>query len=157
MEDIGLYIFRICCCALIVGALQAVSGTGTNGSIKKLIGGLFMAFVVISPLRQIELGELWRIPEDHYRQGQAISEQAQSDTVDAISDIIIQRTQAYILDEAKSLDAMIEVTAIALDPETLEPLHVELTGKISPHDRAVLSESIESNLGIAKEEQVWNS
>lgn len=155
MDQIAAYILRVCCSALIAGVLLTIGGDGPGGKVRRLICGLFMTFVVISPLKQIHLDEIWELPEEAYREGQDISAAAQEEAMEEICSIIIQRTRAYILDEAGSLDARIEVTAISLDPDTLEPAGVELTGQLSPYDRSILSDYMEDTLGIEKEAQVW--
>ena len=156
MDMDGTYILRICCCAVIGGAIITIGGKGPESKVRRMIVGLFIAFSVISPLREIHLNDLWSLPDVLYEEGEQITAAAQADTKDEISDIIIERTQAYILDEANSLDAQIQVTMIRLDPDTLEPVQVELTGNISPYARSVLSDSIECSLGIGKGDQLWN-
>lgn len=155
MDQIAAYILRVCCSALIAGTLLTIGSDGPGSKVRKLLCGLFMTFVVISPLKQIHLDEIWELPEEVYQEGQQISAAAQEQVSEEICSIIIQRTRAYILDEAGSLDARIEVSAISLDPDTLEPVGVELTGQLSADDRSVLSDYIEDTLGIKKEAQVW--
>ena len=156
MDAVGAYVLRVCCCALIGGVILTIGGDGPGRKVRKLIVGLFMASIVISPLRKIQLGELWDLPDDLYAEGQDITATAQEDTKNAISDIIIERTRSYILDEANSLDAKIQVTMIRLDPYTLTPVQVALTGDVSPYARSLLSDTIENGLGIGKEDQIWN-
>lgn len=156
MEGIAAYILRVCCSALIAGTVMTIGGDGSGAKARKLICGLFMAFVVISPMKQIQLEEVWELPEQSYREGQDICADAQEQAVEEISSVIIQRTRAYILDKAGSLGASVEVTAMALDPDTLEPVNVELTGDLSPYDRSMLSAYIQDTLGIEKEAQIWN-
>lgn len=157
MDAIAGYVLRVCCSAVIAGIIQSVCPEGAGGKVRKMIIGIFMAFVVISPLRELELGELWELPEELYDEGQDISAIAQADATDAVSELIIQQLTAYILDEAGSLNADIQVTRVSLDPDTLAPMEIELTGEVSPYARSLLSDSIESNLGIGKEDQTWKT
>lgn len=156
MSTIGGYVLRICCCAIIAGVVSSIGGDGPGSKIRTMICGLFMAFVVISPLRQIEISELWELPDDLYQQGQNITAAAQENTNEAISDIIIERTRTYILDKASSLNVQIQVETIRLDPDTLAPIQVELSGNIAPYQRSILSDFIAETLGIGKEDQIWS-
>lgn len=156
MDTIGAYVLRICCSAVIAGVVTTIGGDGPGSKTRKMICGLFMAFVVISPLREVKLSDIWKLPEDLYQQGQDIAASAQADTNSAISDVIIQRTRTYILDEASSLNAELQVEDIRLDRETLEPVQVELRGKIAPYQRSLMSGFLADTLGIEKEDQIWN-
>lgn len=156
MDAIGAYVLRICCSAVIAGIVLTVGGEGPGSKTRKMICGLFMAFVVISPLREVKLSDLWELPEDLYQQGQDITASAQADTNNAISDIIIQRTRTYILDEASSLHIQLQVDDVRLDQDTLAPVQVELRGEIAPYQRALMSDFLADTLGIEKEDQIWN-
>lgn len=134
---------------------MTIGGDGPGSQVRKLICGVFLAFVIISPLRQVDLDGIWTLPEQFYEEGQNISAAAREDVNMEISAVIIDRTRTYILDEAESLGAQLQVTRIALDPDTLAPNGVELTGSISPYARSALSGYIENTLGIEKEAQVW--
>lgn len=155
MEAIGNYILRLCCCAIIAGAVMSIGGDGAGSRVRKMICGLFIAFVAISPLREFETWKIPELPDDLYQQGLEISACAQEETNDAIREVIIQQTTAYILDEAESLNASIRVTRLSLDPDTLAPDGVTLSGHVSPYQRTLLSGYIEDTLGIGKEEQEW--
>ena len=150
----GDYVLRICCCALICGALGAIGGAGAG--VRKVVQGLFLAFMVISPLRQIELDGLFELPQTLYEQGQEISQAAAMDTREEIEAVIKEELVSYILVEADSLGAEIEVASITLDPDTLEPVEVALSGDISPYKRQMLSGYLYEELGIGKEQQIWN-
>lgn len=156
MNAIGAYVLQICCCAIISGVVAAIGGNGPGSKMKNMICGLFMTFVIISPLREIELTDLWSMPEGFYQEGQDITASAQKNANEAISDIIIERAGTYILDEANSLNVRLQVEKICLDPDTLSPVQVELSGDIAPYQRSILSDYIADTLGIGKEDQIWS-
>ena len=141
----GDYVLRICCCALICGALGAISGSG--GGVRKVVYGLFLAFMVDG---------LFELPQTLYAQGQEISEAASMDAQEEMAAVIKQTLASYILVEADSLGAEIEVASITLDPDSLEPVEVTLSGNISPYKRQMLAGYLYEELGIGKERQTWN-
>jgi hypothetical protein len=68
---------------------------------------------------------------------------------------IIQQTQAYILDKARSLDAELTVEVFLGDGTIPVPIGVRLEGNISPYARKLLSQMLQDDLGIPAEEQIW--
>lgn len=69
-----------------------------------------------------------------------------------IEKIIIEQTQAYILDKADDFGAGLEVEVFVKD---LIPCSVSISGPISPLAKSQLSRYISENLGIPSEEQNW--
>ena len=61
------------------------------------------------------------------------------------------------MDEAASMNAQIEIGPITLDDETLQPLSVEIYGKLTPYRKKMLSDFISEQLGIGKEGQIWKN
>lgn len=155
MQALGAYILRLCCCSIIAGIVITIGGSGPGSKTRKMICGLFITFAAISPLREIELGQLWELPDALYQDGLDISASAQEDVNEAISEVIIGKTRTYILDEADSLNAQIQVTQISLDPDTLVPVTVTLNGDVSPYQRTLLSDYMHKTLGIGKEGVIW--
>lgn len=150
----GTYVLRISCCALICGALGAISSDG--GGVRKTVYGLFFMFMVISPLREIEWEEYLELPRSLLEEGERISEAAATNANEEIAAVITEELASYILVEAGSLGAEIQVVSIDLNPETLEPVGITLTGDISPYDRQLISACLSEELGIGKEQQIWN-
>lgn len=157
MDGVKEYILRLCCAALIAGAVSALGGRGTGAKLRKMICGLFVLFAAISPLRQIQLDDIWSLPVELQTSAQAAAAQGAEQSDQAIRDIIIEQTGAYILDEAASMDADIRIGQVTLDDETMAPVSVELYGTLSPYDKSVLSAFISEQLGIGKEGQIWKN
>lgn len=152
MEEIGRYAIGLCAGALLLGIIMILSGEKQQ---VKWLCSLVMFFLVLSPVRNLELDSAWNLTEEIRQDARQITDQAQENTARQIRDGIIQRTRAYILDEAESLGAEIQVISLALEEEGYRPVRVELRGAISPYDRMHLSDLLEENLGIGKEEQIW--
>ena len=157
MDAVADYIMRLCCAALIAGAVMAIGGNGTGGKIRKIICGLFVMFVAISPLRQVRLDNFIQYPQQLQEQAEAAARDGESQAQDAVRDSIIEQTGAYILDEAASMNAQIEIGPITLDEETLQPLFVEIYGQLTPYRKKMLSDFISEQLGIGKEGQIWKN
>ena len=74
---------------------------------------------------------------------------------DAAGEIIKARTQAYILDKARSLDVALTVEVFLDDATIPAPCGVRIEGAISPYAKKVLSQMMKDDLGIPPEEQIW--
>ena len=152
MQQIGEYVLQLCAGAFLVGILTVISG---GKSQIKWICGLFLIFLVLSPVRQMDLDFVWELSEKSEQEAQSITQQAQEETFHQIREGIIERTRTYILDEAESLGADIQVVSLSLEEGGFIPVRVELQGDISPYDRMLLSDLLEEDLGIGKEGQIW--
>ena len=147
---------QISCAALLIGTLQTIVGKGTAGKTYQLISRIVMIFVVISPLTQLHGNIFFESPISFYRTGQDIVRDTQEDVLCSASDIIIEQVRSYIMDEAESLNAVVEIEEICLDPQTWIPTSIQLRGPISPYDKAMLTDYIQTAIGIEKEAQKWS-
>ena len=68
--------------------------------------------------------------------------------------LINQRLETYILDKADVWGTALTVSFQNYG-ENMMPEQVVLRGKVSPYVKAQLQQSITSDLGIAKENQIW--
>ena len=115
-----------------------------------------MILVMISPIRGYQGGIPFGASYSFYQEGLDITASAQDDADRSISDIIISQARTYIMDEAESLNADIQIKEIELDPKTLMPISVRLAGSISPYDKSMLADFLETTMGVKKEAQKWD-
>ena len=128
---------------------------GTTGSIIKLVCSLFLSFSVIRPIAQIRVEEFSLYSSgilDRSEEAAAIGKEISDD---AISRIIKQETQAYILDKAASLGADIDAEVILSSGEPPVPTEIYIKGTITPYAKTRLQSILSGDLGIAKENQIW--
>ena len=139
----------ILCCVV----RQLLGGKGAVASAVKLISGVFMTLIVIAPILNVRIDTVLDDLDQFKMDGIYAAEDGEKYSKDAMAQIIIDKTQAYILDKAKSLGAEIKVE-LELTDERI-PCAVTVTGKISPYAKQALSQYLESELGIPKEAQRW--
>lgn len=154
MEGLGEYILSVVCAAILCGLVTGISGREqTAGKILQLVCGLFLTLTVIRPIAAVRLEEIVRFSQSMEADAAMALETGRTCYEDALASVIQEKTQAYILDKAQSLDAKIQVqVALAADHTIAE---VVLTGQVSPYARSKLQEMLSSELGIAKERQIW--
>lgn len=139
---------------MILGALGSLCGAGSG--VRKLVFGMFLAFLVLDPVRGLDLEEFLAFPQLAYQEGTAIREAALQDAQAEKCSVIKEQVESYILVEADSLGAVVQIDAIELDPGSMVPVAVALSGNVSAYDKQMLSGYIEDCLGIGREKQRWN-
>ena len=157
MESIRQYIFTLICMSLICMLLPEFfeNGSGLKKQIQ-FVAGILMILTVLAPL----VGNRITLPE-FYIDG--LSDEAQhaittgqEDADDMFRKIIIERTQAYILDKSASMGADISVELTLTDAETPTPETVTLCGTVSPYVKKKLTRALISDLGISEDKLQWN-
>lgn len=152
------YLIGVVAAALICCLVKALAGEkGTAAAVIKMLCGVYLCVSVAAPLGQFRISDLSDIAKDYQQSGQEAASYGEKLSAEAMAGIIKAETEAYILDKATSLDADIRVEVILSDISPYEPCAVTVTGKVSPYARTVLSGILETDLGIGKESQKWNS
>lgn len=156
MAGIRQYLLTVNAAALICAVLNTLSGPkGAVKGILKLLSGVFLALSVISPL--LDIGQLELSGFTQTLQNDAVEAVAlgKSMAADSAEQIIKEKTAAYILDKAESMNLDIEVEVYLDDSFPPQLNGVTIKGSASPYARETLKEYIEKNLGIEKENQRW--
>lgn len=157
MESIREYLLGIVAAAILCTTVSQLAGKENFlGSAIKLITGVFMLLVLVSPMMKLKLRMPSEIFADISHQADRITSSATDSTQESISAIIKERTQAYILDKAKTCGLEMSVDVTLSDAQIPEPVSVAISGNISPYNRKILSDMIEKDLGISAEAQIWN-
>lgn len=155
MAAVGKYVFSVAVASLICGVLCGMIKDSANQKIIKLVCGVFLTLTVIRPAANCSLEELssFALP---YRAGASDASRAGEEFArESLRQIIKAETEAYILDKAKQMDAVISVqVSVSQDPVPV-PVSVQIGGTLSPACRQKLQQIITEDLNIAKENQQW--
>ncbi len=123
-------------------------------NIVKTLCGMVMAIALISPLMSLDMSD-YSINMSKYRQkGEEIVAAGKMETDKLSRTIIEDECRAYILDKADVLGADIAEASVKLkwsEEGFWYPVECEMAGKYS----SSLAGIIESELGIAEENQKW--
>lgn len=156
MGEIRQYLISVTAAAILCGIIQSIVGKkGMLAAIVKLLAGLFLSLSVISPFAKLRLADITDyttfLSDDASEAVQAGKMAAQ----DALAARIKSETEAYILDKAKAWGIELAVDVIISDSDPPVPCAVTLSGGVSPYAKVRLSQMLEDELGIPKEEQAW--
>ena len=154
MEGGSGYVLSVISAAIITAIISSFfNGKNAISGIIKLVAGLFLTFVIISPLTKLDFTTVNDYLEEFTLEGVEAASVGENIAKEAEGEIITGRVQAYILDKAKSYGAQLDVEVV-LDQNNI-PVLVKLGGNISPFAKAQVAAIITEDLGISKEQQIW--
>ena len=150
------YVLRMVSGGILCALVLSVTGSsGAGGRILKMLCGLVMALLAISPLRELDTDSIRftdpAITAQAEQAVQAGTEQAQQ----AMASIIKEQSASYILTKAAELSLELTVE-IELEPDSMIPRAVTLSGSATPYEKETLSDYITQNLGIERSSIQWN-
>lgn len=138
---------------LLLSVTQTLLPEGGVRKLASFTGGLILLVALTRPLLGTELERL-ELDLEPYRQAvQERQTELRESGEKELSELIAQRTAAYIWDKAEELGLRVSVR-VTVEPDTdgvPVPAAVEVTGPPSE----ALAEYLERELGIARERQVW--
>lgn len=154
MENIRNYILALTAAAILCGIVTSLmGGKGTSAALTKLICGIFMAMVVVSPLVSLEFDDWTAWTSQLSFDAGAAAAQGEAVAGEMYMSFIKEQSESYILDKAEALGASVTVEVTVEDGL---PAEVWLAGDISPYAKGKLTAYISEELGIPKEKQQWN-
>lgn len=156
MEAIASYVLKLCCGAVICALILSITGSnGPGGRLRVMLCGLFLAFLAISPLRELDLDELRYTDPGISAQAERITQAGTAQAKEAMAAIIKDQCGAYILNKAAELELSLTVE-LTLDPDSGAPVSAILSGSAAPYEKEVLSDYITQTLGIERSGIQWN-
>lgn len=153
MAVLSQYLLRLIVGTLICGIVMSlVQDTGQGPWIRTLCG-MILAAVLLGPMTDLRWESDFSALPESFRAGQQQAASGQEMARQEQALCISQALEAYILDKAAQAGAALTVT-VSLG-EDLLPAGAELRGQLAPRVKEILSDMMEQELGIAKENQLW--
>lgn len=156
MQFIRQYLMSLIAAAIIVGiATSVVKAKGSGGSIIRLVSGIFLALVMLSPILKIEIHDFMDFYSDISLDASSAVNEGKNVVQNEMYAIIKENLEAYILDKASALqlDVVVDVTLT----EDLPPVPDSITikGNVSPYNKQAFQAFLIEEIGIPKEQQIW--
>lgn len=156
MIEIREYLLSVTAAAIVCSIVKHLAGDkNTAGKITKVVAGIFLTVTIVSPIKEVQLRNVNELLDDYRIMASDIAQSGVDMANAAMGDIIKEKTEAYILEEAKKMEVDISVEVKLCDSNPPEPDQVIITGIVSPYKKNVLSQYISDNLGISREKQKW--
>ena len=153
MEGLRQYVISVAAAALICGIVSGMVQNGAAKELVRLLCGLFLAVTALHPLVKLDLSNLGEFVLPYTQEAESVAAMGENMARESMADIIKAESEAYILDKAAELNA--EITAQITVGDDQAPAAAKLSGEVSPYARQRLEKILESDLGIAKENQLW--
>lgn len=155
MDSLRQYFISITAVSLICSIVKCSSnGKTAGGAVIQLAAGLIMVLTVLSPLVEIRLDDLPICTDAWSEEAEQAAQTGEYLAREEMIVLINQRLETYILDKADVWGTALTVSFQNYG-ENMMPEQVVLRGKVSPYVKAQLQQSITSDLGIARENQIW--
>lgn len=155
MEALKQYVVSITAAAIICSILSCLLAKSRTKDLIRFVFGVFITVTVMAPFSQLDFGEVDNLNMPFSSAVQDIIVDAERMAGTAAGEHIKEAAEAYILDKAAELNADIHVEIILSEETPPVPAAVTLYGELSPYSRQQLQNILQSDLGIAKENQQW--
>ena len=152
MEAIKGYLLSVTATALICGIISSLTGKCISSKLLKLLSGLFLTAVVIKPVVEMKVNDIFVFSENIIVNGDLAVSQGERMAEEEMKRIIKDKCEAYILDKAKVLGAEI-IVDVTLDGYV--PVQVIIEGNVSPFIKSSIATTITEDMDIPLEEQIW--
>lgn len=150
------YLLGILAAAAILGIITAMTGPkSTAGGLVKLIGGLYLMFVVIQPLARFDFDALSDYARQELIDGTQEAAIGQKRAQEAMARIIKQECESYIMDKASEFSVKVRADVSVSGDDIPVPVSVTLSGMVTSYEKAQMERIIEKELNIPKEKQIW--
>lgn len=150
------YLLCVSSAAIICCLIKTIiAPEGAPSKLIKTITGLFLAVSILVPWKQFDLGNIADFTQEFSVEANAAAAAGVSLAHDGTRKIIKEQTEAYILKQAALLGLTIQVNVSISQTELSVPDSVQLIGSASPYAKEKLSQVISQDLGIPKEQQIW--
>lgn len=152
MQYLRQWLLGIVSCALLVSFCEQLTPSGALKKLVRFTGGLLLILSILQPVTRLDLDAV-PLDLDTYREAMAqVRLELADEREGALADGIAARTGAYIEDKAAQLGLSVRAVVETEDVNgTPLPVSVTLYGT----ENAALADYIASQLGIAKEKQIW--
>ena len=153
MEGLRQYAVSVVSVAIICSILTRIASQDTAQNLMRLISGLMLTFVVMRPISRIELPPLKDISFSKIPTANVAVEEGKELAKESMNDIIKRTCETYILNKATALGADIRVS-VSVNSQHI-PFAARIMGDVTSDIRKQLELTLETDLGITKENQSW--
>ena len=156
MEGVREYLLAVTAAAVLCGIIRCLAGeNGALASISKMLCGLFLTTVVISPVAKVNIQDISQVALDMLVEGQQAAQEGEISYDQTIRQIITDETRAYIMDKARAYGAEIQVEITLSEGDPPIPESCVISGAVSPYVKQQLTKMLIADLNIPEDNQIW--
>ena len=152
---IGQYLLSVVATSIIVSVSNTlVELKGLVGTILKLLTGLVLAIVIVSPWTDIRLDDLPYLYNEIQVDASTYVEDGQKIALSETSQYIKSHVQAYILDKANLFGLKPEIEML-IDGSPPAICEITITCSASPYAKQRMIQIMVDDLGVSEENIIW--
>ena len=156
MENLKQYFISITACAILCSIITGLLGKEkASGRLVNMLCGLLMSFTLIRPITHLQIDKYTYFSNSLSDNTQAVIAAGENYRINQLSAIIKEETETYILDKAQALNCTLDVEVIIYKSDPPIPTEVYINGNPTPSAKEQLTQIIEADLHISKENQIW--
>jgi len=157
MYRIGQYLLSIVSAALLVSICNTlIEKKGAISSVIKLMTGIVLALLVVSPWTDLRLDDVWSSFSYVDAEAEGVVQQGKQAALKEVSIYIKDQTEAYILDKAHALGLDISVDIKLTEDVPPSVASVSVYGSAAPYAKNQLKCLICEDLGVTEECLTWS-
>lgn len=153
MEGLRQYAISVVSVAILCSVLTRIAPQNSEKNLMRLISGLILTIVVIRPISRIQLPSMQELSIPKDAAANIAVEEGKELAEESMNDIIKRTCEAYILNKATAIGADVHVS-VSVNAQHI-PFAARITGDVTPDIRKQLAQTLETDLGITKENQSW--
>jgi len=160
IEALRVWVMRLTAAAVLSALALGLTPEGSVKKVVRLVCGLLTITALLSFAIKFDMDTFSKATADYRQRGETIAEQAQAANRELLRRSIEEQCVAYIWDKAYALGIELtkaEVSAAWSEDGYWYPTEAILAGECTTAQREELTMSIEAELGIAREKQVWRA
>ncbi len=155
MESLKTYLLSVVAVCLIAAIAGALVKNPLIGKILRLVSGILVLLVVVSPLLEVDLDTIATAMRENFSSDSSMLEDVRESSQRQLAEQIKRATELHIEQTAANMGVLIQAKVRVNDDKIPTPISVEMIGVLEAEELATLSEYIAKNIGIPKERQEW--
>ena len=156
MDFVRQYLLSVIVASVIVGIITGfINKKNSHYAVIRLVCGLFLAFTMLSPLFKLKIENIADFYSGITANADTVVSEGKEIANEAAGEIIKEKLEAYILDKASTLQLDVDVELTLDENLPPAPQTVAIVGNVSPYGKSVLSDFLEKEIGVPKENQQW--
>ena len=149
------YIISIISSAIFCSVVASLfSDKVSTGKMVRLLSGILMAVTILAPFKNISFRYISTYFNTISAETDVYVNAGKESSKENTAAFIRERTEAYILDKAKTMNLDVSVEVELNDVDSV-PCGITIKGAVAPYEKSIMQNYIEQMLGISKEKQIW--
>ncbi len=154
MNDNASCIMTIITAAFACGILKILLSNIGSKSMGTLLCGVYLTVSILNVVKQVDLSKLLDSFQINQTDAKCYTYEGERYASITMQEIIKRNCEAYVMEKANGMEITVEV--VIADGDLPVPERSYISGQISPYEKALLSEILEKDLGINREDQMWS-